>query len=438
MPGTRMIGALLAAFLAGAPARADMTGHGGMVRALAVSPDGARVVSGSFDYNARLWDFADQTQLAELVEHYGPINGVAYAPDGKSVATGSDDGTAIVWDVAGKKPRLHLKGHKGKVMAVAFSPDGKLIATASWDRTAALWDAKTGARLRTLDHPTDLTALRFVGGDRLVTGGRDGVLRLWRVADGAAAGELRSDGWVITQIAVSRDRGRVMAAAVDGAVRLWDLKARKEIAVLRGHDGPVFGVAFSSDGRVAVTGGRDGAIILWDLATKAQRRAILTHIKPVWAVAFSEDGRFALSAGTDGIIRVWHLETGDRIGIPGEGDNEPKPWLESKHPGARLYRKCANCHSLTADGPKRSGPHFAGLFGRKAGSVDGYKYSSALQGARFAWSDDTLFALFSKGPDVFLPGTKMPVQRIPHDEELRRLIRYMRVLTGAPERAGKP
>ena len=141
-------------------------------------------------------------------------------------------------------------------------------------------------------------------------------------------------------------------------------------------------------------------------------------------------------------MRVWHLETGDRIGIPGEGDAGPKPWLESDHPGARLYRKCAACHSLSADGLRRSGPHFAGLFGRRAGAIDGYKYSDALRRANLVWNERTLFALFSDGPDVYLPGTKMPVQRIPHREQLRHLIDYMRELTAVgnypPPAAGTP
>jgi cytochrome c len=165
------------------------------------------------------------------------------------------------------------------------------------------------------------------------------------------------------------------------------------------------------------------------VALRAQSRVIQTHVKPVWAVAFSRNGRFALAAGSDGAIRVWHLATGDRIGIPGEGDSGPKPWLKSDHPGAQLYRKCAACHSLSGSGPQRSGPHFSGLFGRKAGTVDGYRYSDALRHADVIWNERTLFDLFDKGPDIFVPGTKMPVQRIPHSEDLRQLIDYMRELT---------
>ncbi|MEE8274895.1 MAG: cytochrome C, partial [Alphaproteobacteria bacterium] len=93
---------------------------------------------------------------------------------------------------------------------------------------------------------------------------------------------------------------------------------------------------------------------------------------------------------------------------------------------------CARCHSLIVDGLRRSGPHFSGLFGRRVGSVPGYNYSAALRDRDFVWDDETLYSLFHEGPDVFLPGTKMPVQRIPSDEQLAQLIDYLREITAVP------
>ncbi len=123
--------------------------------------------------------------------------------------------------------------------------------------------------------------------------------------------------------------------------------------------GPAFTVSFFPGGKGAPSGGCDGTIIVWDLAGATPRRVIQAHRKPVWAVAVTPDGRLGLSAGSDGLARVWHMQSGDRIGLPGEADPGPKPWLESSHPGARMFRKCANCHSHLADVPRRSGPHFA-------------------------------------------------------------------------------
>ena len=67
------------------PATADMVGHGGMVRALDVSADGRRVLSGSFDFTARLWDFAGQIEIGVLDAHAGPVTNVAFVGDRRAL-----------------------------------------------------------------------------------------------------------------------------------------------------------------------------------------------------------------------------------------------------------------------------------------------------------------------------------------------------------------
>jgi cytochrome c len=86
----------------------------------------------------------------------------------------------------------------------------------------------------------------------------------------------------------------------------------------------------------------------------------------------------------------------------------------------------------------RSGPTFAHLFGRRAGSVPGYPYSAPLRDATFVWNEQTLAELFEKGPAAFLPGTKMPLQRIPDREALKALIDYLKILTNPEQSAQTP
>lgn len=417
--------------LGGATARADLRGHGGMVRGVAISPDGTRVLTASFDYSAKLWDFGGQTEIGELVGHQGPVNAVAFLPDGKRAISVADDGVAIVWDLNSLQPLARLEGHTHKVMALAVSRDGRLAATGGWDRTVRLWDIESGRQIRVIAHPTPVNAVAFAGDETLVSGGHDGVLRAWRLADGRPRGQAKAHGMAITALAVSRDGRRLLSAGIDAKLALWDVASLGEVRVLEGHDGPVYGVAFAPAGGRALSAGRDGQVIIWNLETGGAIRFIRAHERIAWAVALSPDGRFAVSASSDESARVWHLETGDRIGIPAEGEADPKPWLASTHPGAKHFRKCASCHSLLANGARRSGPHFAGLFGRRAGSVAGYNYSAALDKAEFAWTEETLHKLFDLGPDVFLPGTKMPLQRIPNEAELAELIDYLREVTRA-------
>ena len=421
------------------PAVADFIGHGGMVRALAVSPDGSRVLTGSFDYTARLWDFVDQTEAGVLDAHDGPVNAVAFLPDGKRALTAGNDRTVILWDLETVKPVRRLTDHKGPIMALAVTADGTVAASGAWDRSVRLWNLSTGAALGTIEQPAHVNTLAFhPGGKMLVTGSHDGVVRLWDVASGQMLGKLAGHTLAVTQLAVSADGRRLLSAGIDKTLRLWDLPGRTAIGVMSGHENQIYGVAFAPDGKTALSAGRKGFLVHWNLDTGKPIRSIPAHDEIAWAVAFTPDGRFALTASSDEVVRVWHLATGDRIGIPDEDTTEPKPWLTSSHAGAKMFRRCARCHSLSVDGRKRSGPSFAGLFGRRVGTLPGYNYSRTLRDADFEWNEKTLFTLFHKGPEVFLPGTKMPAQRVPDDEQLGHLIDYLREITAPASEGDKP
>jgi hypothetical protein len=111
------------------------------------SPDGARIVSGSGDKAAKVWDARTGTLLIDLKGHADAVWTVNFSPDGSRIASGSWDQTAKVWDARTGTPLLDLKGHTDWVSSVSFSTDGKRIVTGSRDWTAMVWDARTGQEL---------------------------------------------------------------------------------------------------------------------------------------------------------------------------------------------------------------------------------------------------------------------------------------------------
>jgi len=417
----------------GSVTRADLLGHGGMVRAVSVSADGRYALSGSFDFSAILWDFGEQSELAVLDAHEGPVNDVAFLDDGRRAVTVSDDGTAIIWSLKDEtRPRIlhRLTGHQHKIMALAVFSD--VIATGGWDNSVRLWDAASGEMRQVINTDTPVNALAFShDGVFLAMGGHDGRIQLWNMETGQPGTSMTGHAMGITQLASSPNDMRLLSAGIDGTVRLWDMAMGAERRVFEWHEKQAFSVSFSPDGKGAVSAGREGELVLWSLNGHPEPRRIDAHDTMIWSTTMTPDGRFALSASTDETVRVWHVETGDRIGPMAQAVDESQPWLESDHPGAQLFTKCARCHNLTADGMRRSGPHFEGLFGRQVGQVAGYNYSEALRRVDFTWNAETLTTLFEKGPDVFLPGTKMPVQRVTSSEDLAQLIDFLRIVTEA-------
>jgi tetratricopeptide (TPR) repeat protein len=116
--------------------------HQDGVYAVAFSPDGQTVLTGSRDGTARLWAAGTGQPLGPPLHHQGRVQAVAFSPDGQTVLTGSEDKTARLWAAGTGQPLGPPLRHQSEVGAVAFSPDGKTVLTGSTgrdDRTARLW-----------------------------------------------------------------------------------------------------------------------------------------------------------------------------------------------------------------------------------------------------------------------------------------------------------
>ncbi|HID68657.1 MAG TPA: WD40 repeat domain-containing protein [Roseibacterium sp.] len=154
----------------------------GSVTAVAFSPDGQRIVSGSEDGTLRLWDAQTGAPIGEpLRGHESFVASVAISPDGQRVVSGSWDNTLRLWDAqTGALIGEPLRGHEGVVTSVAFSPDGQRIVSGSGDNTLRLWDAQTGYAILLLGTNEEVFGVAFLGSsDRIVAGLGDGTLVIW-------------------------------------------------------------------------------------------------------------------------------------------------------------------------------------------------------------------------------------------------------------------
>jgi cytochrome c len=403
------------------PAHAQLRGHGGPVRALAISHDGTQAISGSFDTSAIRWSLQRNAAEQVLRFHDGAVNAVAFLPDGR-VATSGEDARIAIWTPGAAAPAQVFEGHTAPVVALALSPDGKSLASASWDHTARVWPLGGGAPRVIEGHQQNVNGVAFTpDGKSLVTAGYDLTLRVTPLAGGAPS--ITTLPTPLNAVAVAPD-GEIVAAGADGKV--YFLSAAGELnGEVEAAQTPIIALAISPDGKLVAAAGIRGSVAIVERATRTLARTLVGPGLPVWSVAFFPDGRTLLTGGTDRMIRRWDAVTGEPIGAVIVGSPEDPLAPYAGDPGAEVFRACVACHTLNAGEGVRAGPTLAGIFGRRIATLPGYNFSAALKQLDIVWTPRTVSKLFEVGPMTYTPGTKMPEQIIGSAEDRAALVRFL-------------
>lgn len=408
----------LAASLAGS-AIADLRGHGGPVRALAVAPDGRTLLTGSFDTTAILWDGETETARQVLRGHEDSVNAVVFAADGTAITAGQD-GRVLSWPPEGEGDPRELHRHGGPVVSLALSPDGRQLASASWDGTVRAFDLEAGDVRELAGHQGNVNAVVFHPDGRIVSAGYDLTLRFWPMNEGGAP-QVVTLGAPLNALAITGE-GTVIAAGADGLVRFLDANGRPSGEVQTAPV-PVTALALSRDDALIAAALIDGSVWLIDPASREVSRTIQGADSPVWSLAFDEDGML-LTGGGDRIVRRWDPQTGEQLDESEETASAEAAIMDGSR-GAEVFRACEACHTLTEDGGNRAGPTLHGIFGRPIASVEDYDYSEAFRELDIVWTPETVSELFDLGPNHYTPGTKMPEQRIASAEDRKALMEFL-------------
>jgi WD40 repeat protein len=291
--------------------------HLDLVQSLAFSPDGQLLASGGFR-DVKLWRRQNNVHRADLASSTAAVQALATSADGKWAATGEASGAIKLWDLATLKDPKTLAGHSGHVTSLGFTPDGTKLVSVSDDQT----------------------------------------IRLWNVADAAAAGELQTPA-PIEALAILADGAQIATGHADSLIRLWTLPTAAggqitPLAEIAGHSGPISALAVSPSAKgQLISAAADGTIRQWNLADGNKLIREIKHGAAVTALAVRGDGKQIASAGADNLIKLWNAADGQPWTSPDKQPiGEMKGDFHAQFRVAQLDRALAALNAKVADDTK--------------------------------------------------------------------------------------
>jgi WD40 repeat protein len=286
-----------------------LKGHLAGVNAIAITPDGETLVSGSDDRQVNLWHLKTGKWLYTFTGQAEAVLSVAISPDGQQVVSGSVDRKISCWQL---NTRKFLRtffysnspySHDGFVNSVAFSPDGKYIASGSTDGSVRIWGRYSGNLKQTLNgHKNSVLSVAFSSdGKTLVSCGADKVVRIWDLNTWKQRYIITEHLGAVTTVVISQDSQTLISGSTDNTIKLWNLDTGKLLSTLTEHSAAISCLAMSHDGRILASSSRDGMIKLWNLHNKQLIQAL-----DGWSpIAFIPDSKTLVSGGKDGTINIW-------------------------------------------------------------------------------------------------------------------------------------
>lgn len=416
-----------------------LKGHGGPVMGIAVYAGTGQVATASFDNSVGLWSNRTPRWLEG---HEAAVKAVLFIDESHAVS-GGDDNDLILWNLATGNHTI-LEGHTAKIAGLAVSPDKSLIASASWDARIGLWPAEGGAPEFLEGHGGGVNSLAFSrDGKKLYSASVDGSIKLWDLATRSEIRVIDRNGFGINVISLGGDGEKeswLAYGSQDGVTRVVDIETGERLHEFEFERRPILALTISPDGGKLATGDGHGYITVFDTASWAIETDFRAALKgPIWALAFSKDGSVLHAGGIENIVYSWPLA--DLAGFDPMATETPqflKDPEEMENGERQFARKCSICHALTVDGGRKAGPSLHGVFGRRAGTLPGYPYSETLSGSDIIWSEETIDRLFLDGPDHYIPGSKMPMQRIVERQDRDDLIDYLKSATASDPSQGGP
>jgi len=307
-----------------------LKGHEDVVHSVQFDLAGKRLLSASRDFTARIWNLENPEEEVKVFRiHTGSVNDAAFFPSEDKIITGSDDGKAVIWDIANQKALLTLSSHERPIVKVQINSSGTRALTQADDGTAILWDTADGKNLGNLKSAgAEVLVAQFSPDGKQVAGGlSDGSIKFWSAGDGkenavfpseAGSGEqLPGHSKSVTHLEFSGDGSKMISLSEDFSAKIWDLGKGVVVATLVVYEKEkkniirqlFLSASFNGDGSQVATGSTDKKVRLWDTGTGKLLDEFKGHENQVPITFFTRDGSKIITAAYNNTAIIWDVET---------------------------------------------------------------------------------------------------------------------------------
>ncbi|WP_282560934.1 DnaJ domain-containing protein [Trichothermofontia sichuanensis] len=289
-----------------------LLGHRDRIAAIALSPNGKILASGSWDTQVYLWNLQTGQPFFTLAGHSDQVWSVAFSPDGQILASAGKDGTIKLWYVRDSSLIRTLTGHNSSIQTLAISPDCKVLISGDAEGKVCFWNLSAGKRIRMAKSHQGPVGAVAISPDKQVaySGGEDALIGIyhWRTSEPLHLPIAQDQP--IASLVASADGYYLATGDRTGQIHLWSnvvVPSPQPQQTLHGHRQPIRTLAFSPKHTLLASGSEDYTVKLWHLKTGQAVNTLTGHTDVVTALAFSPDGKTLLSSSFDQTIQVWRL-----------------------------------------------------------------------------------------------------------------------------------
>lgn len=255
--------------------------HLSIVESLAFSPDGKKLVSGSFQEIA-IWNPETGELVSKIPGFAHNVVALAFSADGKWLgAAGGEptvDGEVKVYDTATWKLVMDLKaGHSDTAYGLSFSPDGKMLATASADKFVKVWEVPSAKFVKSFEgHTHHVLDVGWSGdGKLLASAGGDNTVKIWDFEKGEQARTIQAHGKQVTRLVFIGKKGEILTSGGDNQVKQFNSANGGSTKAFPGATDFIYAIGVNPEGTIVATGGQEGIVRVYNAATGAILKSLL-------------------------------------------------------------------------------------------------------------------------------------------------------------------